>query len=116
MTPLSPLPFVYFDSLSDLLALVPQDSILSRTIYKDDQVNVVLFAFAQGQQLSEHTASVPAMIQILSGEAEVGLGTETRDAHTGTWIHMQARLPHSIIAKTPLTMLLILLQNQQEKV
>lgn len=107
------LPFVYFDSLSDLLTAVPEDSILSRTIHKDDRVNVVLFAFAQGQQLSEHTASVPAILHILSGEAEVGLGDETRDARAGTWIHMQARLPHSVVAKTPLTMLLIMLQDQK---
>lgn len=112
MNTVSTLPFVYFDNLSDLLTAVPQDSILSRTIHKDDRVNVVLFAFAQGQQLSEHTASVPAILHILSGEAEVGLGSKTREAHGGTWIHMQARLPHSVVAKTPLTMLLIMLQDQ----
>lgn len=102
-------PFVYFDSLNDLLTQVPEDSILSRTIYKDARVNVTLFAFAQGQSLSEHTAAVPAIIQILSGDAVIGLGEETREAHGGSWIHMQANLPHSLLAKTPLTMLLILL-------
>ena len=106
-------PFVFFDNLSALVTDAPQDSIVSRTIRKDDRVNVVLFAFAQGQQLSEHTAGVPAIIHILSGEAEVVLGGETRDARTGTWIHMQARLPHSILAKTSLTMLLIMLQDQK---
>lgn len=106
-------PFVFFDDLSTLVTDAPQDSIVSRTFHKDDRVNVVLFAFAQGQQLSEHTAGVPAIIHILSGEAEVVLGGETRAARAGTWIHMQARLPHSILAKTPLTMLLIMLQDQK---
>ena len=105
-------PFIYFDNLAALVTDAPQDSIVSRTIYKDERVNVVLFAFAQGQQLSEHTAAVPAILHILSGEADVGLGEETREAHVGTWIHMQARQPHSIFAKTPLTMLLIMLQDQ----
>ncbi len=113
MNSTSPLPFTYFDSLSVLVVDPPQDSILSRTIYKDDRVNVVLFAFAQGQQLSEHTAAVPAIIHILSGEADLTLGGETHEAHVGTWIHMQARLPHSVLAKTPLTMLLIMLQDQK---
>lgn len=112
---MSNLPFIYFDRLTDLLMSVPEDSILSRAIYKDEQVNVVLFAFAPGQQLSEHAAAVPAIIHILSGEAEIGLGDETRTAHSGTWIHMQARLPHSVVAKTPLTMLLIMLSDQSPK-
>lgn len=105
--------FVFFDNLSALVLDAPQDSIVSRTIHKNDRVNVILFAFAQGQQLSEHTASVPAILHILSGEAEVSLGGEIREAQTGTWIHMQARLPHSIVARTPLTMLLIMLQDQK---
>lgn len=113
MNPVSAHPFVFFDSLSDLLTLVPDDSIFSRTIYKDEQLTVVLFEFAQGQQLSEHTAAVPAIVHILSGEAEVVLGGETREAHSGTWWHMQARLPHSIVAKSPLTMLLIMLKGQK---
>jgi len=91
-------PFIYFDNLAALVTDAPQDSIVSRTIYKDERVNVVLFAFAQGQQLSEHTAAVPAILHILSGEADVGLGEETREAQVGTWIHMQARQPHSIFA------------------
>jgi quercetin dioxygenase-like cupin family protein len=89
---------------------IPSDGILSRTLYADDQLKVVLFAFSVGQELSEHTASTPAIIQIVKGEARLMLGSETIEAHTGTWVYMPAQLAHSVQARTPLVMLLILLK------
>lgn len=110
-TQLSTKPYLLIDDIANLLVDVPDDSIISRTIHKDEHSNVVLFAFATGQALSEHTAASSAIIQILSGEAVISLGEESYEAHAGTWIHMQARLPHSVVAKTPLIMLLIMLQK-----
>jgi len=52
----------------------PADGTLSRTIHQDDHLKAVLFGFSAGQELSEHTASTPAIMYFLSGEAEVGLG------------------------------------------
>jgi quercetin dioxygenase-like cupin family protein len=89
---------------------IPSEGILSRTLYADDQLKVVLFAFSAGQELSEHTASTPAIIQIVKGEARLMLGSETIEAHTGTWVYMPAQLAHSVQARTPLVMLLILLK------
>jgi quercetin dioxygenase-like cupin family protein len=71
----------------------------------------VLFGFAAGQELSEHTASTPAIMHFLKGEADVALGQDKVAASAGTWIHMTARLPHSLLAKTPTTMLLMLLKS-----
>ncbi len=90
---------------------VPADGILSRTVYSDDTVKVVLFGFAAGEELSEHTASMPAIIHILLGEAHITLGDDTFEGQAGTWIHMPAHLPHSIQAKTPLAMVLLMLKN-----
>jgi quercetin dioxygenase-like cupin family protein len=89
----------------------PADGTLSRTIHQDDRLKAVLFGFSAGQELSEHTSSTPAVMYFLSGEAEVGLGEDTVSAVGGTWIHMPARLPHRIRAKTPVTMLLLLLKQ-----
>ncbi len=89
---------------------IPADSILSRTIYGDEQVKAVLFNFAAGQELSEHTAAMPAIIHILQGEARLTLGGEALEAGAGTWVHMAANLPHSLLAKTPVTMLLLMLK------
>lgn len=88
---------------------IPTQGILSRTVYSDASVNVVLFGFDAGQELSEHTAARPALLQILSGEARLTLGADTVDARPGTWVHMPAGLPHSVLALTPLVMQLTLL-------
>ena len=91
---------------------IPADGILSRTIYNDDTVKVVLFGFGTGQELSEHTASMPAVIQIVKGNAHLTLGGDSIDAGPGTWVHMPPQLSHSVQARTPLVMLLLLLKGQ----
>jgi quercetin dioxygenase-like cupin family protein len=101
--------YVYFPNVAQE-AQPPVDGILSRTIYQDDQIKAILFGFAAGQELSEHTAARPAILWFVQGEAIVGLGTEQKDAVAGTWIHMRAGLTHSVAAKTPVVMLLVLLK------
>jgi quercetin dioxygenase-like cupin family protein len=86
-------------------------SIISRTIHQDDFLKVVLFGFDAGQELSEHTAGVPAVLQFLSGEATVTLGDTVFEASTNSFIHMDAKLPHSIRAHQPTKMLLIILKG-----
>ena len=76
----------------------------------DDNAKVVLFAFAAGDGLKEHVAPLPAVIQIIKGEAELTVGKETVTGMPGTWIQMAAKTPHSIKATTPLVMLLTLLK------
>jgi quercetin dioxygenase-like cupin family protein len=88
----------------------PADGTLSKTIFQDDGLKVVLFGFAAGQELSEHTASTPAIMHFLNGESDVTLGADKISANAGTWIHMPAQLPHSIRTKTPVVMLLLLLK------
>lgn len=98
--------------IPDLLSHIPDitpDSILSRTIYKDDQLRTILFVFAAGQELSEHTSTHPAVLHFLQGTADVTLGEEKIAAAAGTWVHMPAQLPHSIHAQTPVVMLLLML-------
>ena len=65
---------------------------------------------SHGQELSEHTASKPAVIHFLSGEADVTLGDQPLAVTAGAWVHMPAGLPHSIAAKTPTVILLLLLK------
>jgi quercetin dioxygenase-like cupin family protein len=91
---------------------IPPDGILSRTLYNDDQVKVVLFAFSAGQELSEHTASMPAILQVLKGQAQMTLGDDVHQADVGFWVYMPAQLRHRIQAKTPLILLLQLLKGQ----
>lgn len=90
---------------------IPVDSILSSTLHEDDSAKVVLFRFSQGQALSEHTASKPATLQILAGEARIQLGDDTIEAKPGSWIHMPPELPHAVEATTALTLLLYLIKT-----
>jgi quercetin dioxygenase-like cupin family protein len=90
-------------------AVVPERGIHSQTLSDEDGVELVLFGFAAGEALSEHTSARPAIIHVLSGEADLTAGIETHQAVAGTWLRMPARLPHSVRARTPLVMALYLL-------
>lgn len=100
--------------ISDLLAQtqeIPAGSILSRTIYSDSQLKAILFTFAEGQELSEHTSAQTAVLHFLQGEAHLTLGDDKLTAQAGTWVKMPPRLPHSIVARTPVTMLLLMFKG-----
>ncbi len=89
---------------------IPQDGILSRTLHNGERARIVVFGFAAGQELTEHTSKLPAIVQILSGEARLKLGADEMDAGAGACAYMPPELPHAIFAKTPVTMALILLK------
>jgi quercetin dioxygenase-like cupin family protein len=97
--------YLHFENLADSVTISPE-SIVSRTLRADKQAKSIVFGFDAGQELSEHTASVPATIHILKGEAEIALGGDTHQASAGSWLWMPPKLPHSIVAKTPVVMLL----------
>jgi quercetin dioxygenase-like cupin family protein len=90
----------------------PADGILSRTVFNDDHVKAVVFGFGADQELSEHTAAMPAVLHFLSGEATVTLGDHTFDVRAGAFAHMSAGLRHAIRAKAPTVMLLLLLKRE----
>lgn len=97
--------------IPDLIAELPQipaDSIVSQSIIKEGEVKAILFGFAPGQELSEHTAVRPAILHFLEGEAILTLGEDSREVEAGAWAYMPANLQHSIVAKTKVVMLLVL--------
>lgn len=98
--------------LAELTAQAPHptDHVQGRALYTDDYVKVLAFPFEAGQALEEHTAPHPAVLHFLRGEADVTLGPDAVDARAGTWIHMPAALPHSIRARTPVLMMLLVFQ------
>ncbi|MGW0081089.1 cupin domain-containing protein [Streptomyces sp. NPDC003393] len=99
--------------ITDLAAelAVPEDGTLSRVLYRDDRLRVVGFAFAAGQELTEHTSARPVVIQVVRGRLELVLGEEKTEARPGSWIHLPARLPHSVRAAEPSVMLLTVLPD-----
>ena len=61
----------------------PETGILGRTIFNDETVKAVIFGFGQGEELSEHTASMPAVLHFLQGETTVGLGDDKHETRAG---------------------------------
>ena len=90
-------------------APIPARGILSQTLSNEGGVELVLFAFAAGEQLSPHTSARAAIIHVLAGTASVTLGTQTHEASAGFWARMPARTEHAIVATSPLVMALYLL-------
>ena len=105
--------YVFLDDLGGSLESMPADSIVSRTIQRSEGIKVIIFGFAAGQELSQHTASVPAMLHFLEGEADLMLGEGNMRAKPGTWVFMEANLPHAIHARTPVKMLLTMVEKPE---
>jgi quercetin dioxygenase-like cupin family protein len=88
---------------------VPPQGTLSRLLYRDDRLRVVGFAFDVDQELTEHSSAMPVVLQVVRGRLELTLGDEKAEAVPGTWVHMPARLPHTVRALEPSVMLLTML-------
>ena len=103
-------PVLVFPDLAAEAPHVPR-GIHSQKLYDGPDLRLVLFAFAPGEELSEHTAARPAVVHILDGEGDAIVGGEPHALNPGTWFRMPARTPHSIRARTPLRMALYLLPD-----
>src|SRR4030065_389092 len=83
--------------VTDLEAMVQiaESGIVSKSIVENDHHKIILFCFAPGQELSEHTASVPAVIHVLRGKGTVKLGDTVNEAGPGKHYYMPAELAHA---------------------
>lgn len=91
---------------------IPEDGTLSRVMFSGDGLRVVLFAFDEGQELTEHTASVPAVIQVVKGRLGLTLADESVEIEADSWVHMDAHLTHAVVALEPSVLILTLQQNR----
>ena len=87
-------------------------SVVSKTLLKKDIGNITLFAFDAGQGLSEHTAPFDAVVYIIDGEAEITLGGRPQNVAAGEMLIMPADVAHSLEAKTPFKMLLVMIRGE----
>lgn len=88
-----------------------QGAVVSRTLIDKDEGTVTLFAFDEGQGLSEHTAPFDAVVQVIDGTAEVNIDGKRYDVENGRMIIMPADKPHSLKAARKFKMLLIMIRN-----
>ncbi len=96
----------------DLAAAIDysEGSIVSKTLIDKKTGTLTLFAFGEGQGLSEHTAPFDATVFILDGEAGLTIGGKDVSAKTGEMVIMPADVPHAVRAVTPFKMLLIMIR------
>jgi quercetin dioxygenase-like cupin family protein len=88
------------------------NGIVSRTLLRTANSRTVLFGFAEGQELTEHTSTQHALIQILSGECDFSLDGKPNLLKTGDVLYMPPNMPHAVKATTQFSMLLTLLKPE----
>ncbi len=88
-----------------------QGAIVSRTIMDKPQGTATLFAFSEGEGLSEHTTPYDALVQVMDGEVEVTIGGEASHLDEGEIIVMPADIPHALRALGRFKMLLVMIKT-----
>lgn len=86
------------------------NGIVSRTLLRTGEARVVLFGFAEGQELTEHTSTQQALVEILSGECEFSLNGQSHALKAGDFLYMPPGMPHAVKATKQFSMLLTLLK------
>jgi len=97
-------------ALSTLVTPTP-GGIASRVLAKTGGGNVTLFAFDQGEGLSEHTAPFDALVLVLDGALTITIGGQPVTAAPGTIVRMPANVPHALDATARSRMLLVMLRE-----
>ncbi len=86
-------------------------AVVSRTLLNRPSSTITLFAFDEGQELSEHTTPFDAMAQILDGTATITISGAAYDLAAGSAIIMPANQPHAVKATSPFKMLLTMIRG-----
>ena len=86
-------------------------SVVSRTVIKKPTGTVTLFAFDEGEGLSEHSAPFDAMVQVLDGEAEIRISGRPYIVKRGEMIIMPANEPHALKAVKKFKMALVMIKS-----
>ncbi|MEJ5165569.1 MAG: cupin domain-containing protein [Thermoanaerobaculia bacterium] len=90
---------------------IQKGSIVSKALKQKKEGSLSLFAFDEGQALSEHTAPYDAFIYVFEGEAEIKVGERENIVKEGQAIALPKDIPHSVKAKKPFKMLLFMIKG-----
>ena len=85
-------------------------AVVSREIVNKKAGSVTLFAFDEGQGLSEHMAPCDALVYLLDGEAEITISGRPLQLKQGEMIIMPANQPHSLKAIKRFKMVLTMIK------
>lgn len=93
------------------LAQVQPGAVVSRTLINEKTGTVTLFAFDQGQSLSEHSAPFDALVVGLEGQGEIRIDGKPHDVKAGDLLIMPADIPHAVEAVIPFKMMLVMIRS-----
>jgi quercetin dioxygenase-like cupin family protein len=101
------------DGVKQLVDLLQyqDDSIVSRVLLKNKGGTVTLFAFDEGEGLSEHTAPFDALVVVIDGDADIEIAGESFKVRQGEIITLPANRPHAVKAAAKFKMLLIMIRS-----
>jgi len=97
-------------SLASLVEIAPA-AVVSRVLARSSGGSVTLFAFAERQELSEHTAPFDALIHLVEGALEVVIGGTPMRLTAGELVLMPANVPHALTALCDAKMVLTMLRQ-----
>lgn len=105
---------IAMEDIADLASLIQvnPESTVSRTVLRAEGVKIVLFSFDAGQELTEHTAAMPVLLQVLDGRLDVTAAGRTVELVPGGVIHLGTRCPHAVVAKEPTRLVLTMLDER----
>jgi quercetin dioxygenase-like cupin family protein len=89
---------------------IQSGAVVSKVVYRDDDLNVTVFGFDAGEGLTEHQARRSAIVQVLSGELPFTVDDAVHELGPGSWLHMAPGTPHALEAVEPTVMMLTLLK------
>ena len=88
-----------------------EGSVVSKTIVDKKTGTVTLFAFGEGEGLSEHTAPFDALVYLVDGKADITISGKTNRVKAGEIILMPANNPHALKAVSRFKMLLVMIKS-----
>lgn len=97
-------------TMSEMVAY-QEGAVVSRTLIKKTAGTVTLFAFDEGQALSEHTTPYDALVQIVDGRAEVTIAGTPHALSTGDMLIMPGNVPHGVRAPERFKMVLTMIRS-----
>jgi quercetin dioxygenase-like cupin family protein len=87
------------------------NAIVSKTIVQNASGNITLFAFWEGQRLSEHTAPFDAFVMVVDGQCTIRIGGTDNHVKAGEAVIMPANVPHALVATQNAKMLLVMIKG-----
>ena len=94
----------------ELMIDYQEHSVVSKTLIHKQTGTITLFAFVEGEALSEHTAPFDAFVHVLDGETIITIGGEKHQLQKGEAIIMPANIPHAVNATKKFKMMLVMIK------